>query len=266
MSIHLPLTGYRIQVSGDGESWLDLEPEAAPVSATEYRHRGLEPGSTRHYRVMALTALGPGVPSEPAEATTMTETETDTLVSNRGRTRAAALATDPAAYDAYSQPFTTGSAAGVTLSEVELEFRSAGTAGERVFVWLHADEGGRPGAAAERFVETAPVGVGPQHLRPAPARPAAAADHLPPGHALPGGRVRAGHRRRRGGGRRGRARLVPGRRGPGPGAAQQQVAAAGHRRGRPAHCREPQGASPPHRTPGAGGAPHGHGHGQTHLA
>ena len=154
----LPATGFRIEVSGDGESWQVLEPgdgatEAEP--AREYRHQGLRPGSTRHYRVTALTALGPGDPSEPAVATTGSAT----LLSNLGRPRGAGLAPDPAVYDAYSQPFTTGPAAGASLESVELDFRSAGAA-DGVVLWLHRDQDGRPGASVDRFIEAEPVRAG----------------------------------------------------------------------------------------------------------
>ena len=62
-----PVTGYRIEVSGDGTS-VGRHPSARPARPTRpYAHTGLRPGSTRHYRVSAINVAGPGTPSGIAE-------------------------------------------------------------------------------------------------------------------------------------------------------------------------------------------------------
>ena len=63
------VTGYRIEVSEDAAAWLDLE-RSTGTTATFYSHTGVPPGSTRHYRVSAINAVGPGAPSIIASATT----------------------------------------------------------------------------------------------------------------------------------------------------------------------------------------------------
>ena len=63
------ITGYRIEVSGNGTTWRDLRSDTNS-DATEYSHTGLEPGTTRHYRVSAISAAGTGEPSDEASATT----------------------------------------------------------------------------------------------------------------------------------------------------------------------------------------------------
>ena len=67
----VPLTGYRIEVSKDGGSrWETLEAEV-PLTPARYSHKGLDPATTRHYRVSAInTADLVGDPSETAFATT----------------------------------------------------------------------------------------------------------------------------------------------------------------------------------------------------
>ena len=65
-----PITGYRIEWSGDGASdWTDLV-EDTETSTTTYTAGGLEPGTTRHYRVSAINLVGTGPASDPAGATT----------------------------------------------------------------------------------------------------------------------------------------------------------------------------------------------------
>ena len=64
-----PVTSYRIEVSEDSGSWGDLE-HSTGTAATTYAHTGLQPGSTRHYRVSAINVAGPGPPSGIATATT----------------------------------------------------------------------------------------------------------------------------------------------------------------------------------------------------
>ena len=61
------VTGYLVEVSSDaGSNWHDL----AFTDATRYKHRGLGPGSTRHYRVSALNLAGRGPPSNTVHAST----------------------------------------------------------------------------------------------------------------------------------------------------------------------------------------------------
>lgn len=64
-----PITGYRIEVSEDGAAWADLVPNTG-VATTSYLHIGLEPGSTRFYRVSAINSAGTGRPSGVASAST----------------------------------------------------------------------------------------------------------------------------------------------------------------------------------------------------
>ena len=65
-----PITGYRIDVSRTGTGgWLVLEADT-DSRATAYTHRNLSPGSTRHYRVAAITRAGRSPWSSVAQATT----------------------------------------------------------------------------------------------------------------------------------------------------------------------------------------------------
>ena len=64
------ITGYRIEVSADGGgSWEDLVANTR-TTATIYTHSGLEPASTRHYRVSAVNRVGVGDASRIAGSTT----------------------------------------------------------------------------------------------------------------------------------------------------------------------------------------------------
>ena len=64
------ITGYRIEVSENGGvTWSDLAANTG-IPATTYTHPGLEPATTRHYRVSAINSLGTGEPSDVASATT----------------------------------------------------------------------------------------------------------------------------------------------------------------------------------------------------
>ena len=68
------ISGYRIEVSADGgTNWTDLLANTGATSVT-YSHTGLTRGSTRHYRVSAINAVGTGAASDPASATTATPT------------------------------------------------------------------------------------------------------------------------------------------------------------------------------------------------
>ena len=64
------ITGYRIEVSSDaGQYWADLVANTGDTGE-EYTHKGLQPNTTRHYRVSAINASGAGPPSNVASATT----------------------------------------------------------------------------------------------------------------------------------------------------------------------------------------------------
>ena len=64
-----PITGYRIESSptGDDGSW---RVRVANTRSTTYTHDRLEPGTTRHYRVRAITRAGHSEWSNTARATT----------------------------------------------------------------------------------------------------------------------------------------------------------------------------------------------------
>ena len=64
------ITGYRVEWSTDGSSgWKELVADSGST-ATAYRDNGLEPGTTRSYRVCAMNSTGPGPVSNVAGATT----------------------------------------------------------------------------------------------------------------------------------------------------------------------------------------------------
>ena len=64
------VTGYRIEWSRTGNSpWRALEADTERT-ATAYTHRDLNPGTTRHYRVAAISTVGRGDWSNIARATT----------------------------------------------------------------------------------------------------------------------------------------------------------------------------------------------------
>ena len=76
------ITGYRIEVSSDGGSaWTDLVADTGSADTT-HSHTGLSAGSTRHYRVSAINAVGSGAPSGVAYATTALS---DLLVGSTGQ-------------------------------------------------------------------------------------------------------------------------------------------------------------------------------------
>ena len=64
------ITGYRIEVSTNGGTdWSEVVSDTGDTD-TSYTHSGLDPGSTRHYRVSAINAVGTSDPSSIAFATT----------------------------------------------------------------------------------------------------------------------------------------------------------------------------------------------------
>ncbi|MCY3705762.1 MAG: fibronectin type III domain-containing protein [Gammaproteobacteria bacterium] len=63
------ITGYRIEVSEDAATWADLVTNTEST-VTTFSHTGLQPGSTRHYRVSAINRAGTGAASASASAAT----------------------------------------------------------------------------------------------------------------------------------------------------------------------------------------------------
>ena len=78
------VTGYRIEVSGDGTAWTDLMVNTGS-RATAFSHKDLLPGSRRHYRVSAINRVGAGAPSVSASA------ETDDPIGRAGRLNTSVL-------------------------------------------------------------------------------------------------------------------------------------------------------------------------------
>ena len=65
-----PVTGYKIEYSANGnEPWTEVE--TTGNADTNYSDTGLTAGTTRYYRVSAVTSTGPGTPSNVARATTI---------------------------------------------------------------------------------------------------------------------------------------------------------------------------------------------------
>ena len=80
-----PITGYKVEISADaGSTWGVLVPSTGSTSSS-YSHTGLDPGSTRHYRISAINAAGTGLPSNVANAST------DDPVQRAGRVNAEVL-------------------------------------------------------------------------------------------------------------------------------------------------------------------------------
>ena len=80
-----PITSYKVEISADaGSTWGVLVP-ATGSTGTSYSHTGIEPGSTRHYRVAAINVAGTGLPSNVAHAST------DDPVQRAGRVNAEVL-------------------------------------------------------------------------------------------------------------------------------------------------------------------------------
>ncbi len=62
--------GYRIEASSNGGRTWRIIRSNTRTTATRYSHRGLQPASTRHYRVYAINAAGLGAASNVVRATT----------------------------------------------------------------------------------------------------------------------------------------------------------------------------------------------------
>ena len=65
------VSGYRIEVAPDGQTWSDLVADTGSTGTT-YSHTGLSAGTTRYYRVSAINSVGTGSASSVANATTRT--------------------------------------------------------------------------------------------------------------------------------------------------------------------------------------------------
>ncbi|MCE2398672.1 MAG: fibronectin type III domain-containing protein [Gemmatimonadetes bacterium] len=63
------VSGYRIEVSEEGDMWTELVANTGSTS-TAHTHDNLPPATTRHYRVFALNEVGASLPSDTAAATT----------------------------------------------------------------------------------------------------------------------------------------------------------------------------------------------------
>ena len=63
------ITGYKIEVSSNGNSWTTRVANTGSANRT-YSHTGLSTGDTRHYRVSAINSSGTGPTSHVASATT----------------------------------------------------------------------------------------------------------------------------------------------------------------------------------------------------
>ena len=75
------ITGYKIEVSPDGSSWSDLVADTGSPD-TAYAHMGLDPATTRHYRVAAINAVGTSDASDSDDTTTAS---TNTAPTGAGR-------------------------------------------------------------------------------------------------------------------------------------------------------------------------------------
>ena len=64
-----PITGYKIEVSSNGNSWTTRVANTGSANRT-YSHTGLSTGDTRHYRVSAINSVGTGPTSNVVRAST----------------------------------------------------------------------------------------------------------------------------------------------------------------------------------------------------
>ena len=63
------ITGYRIEVSTDGNNWMDVTADTGSADLS-YQHTGRMPGTRYDYRVSAINMAGPGLASDAADAKT----------------------------------------------------------------------------------------------------------------------------------------------------------------------------------------------------
>ena len=74
------ISGYRIEVSPNGNSNWSNRVANTGSSSTSYSHTGLDAGTTRHYRVSAINSAGTGAASNVDDATTANDTNKGPLV------------------------------------------------------------------------------------------------------------------------------------------------------------------------------------------
>ena len=132
------ITGYRIEVSEDGGVTWSNEERNTRNTDTYYRHAGLTPGVTRHYRVSAINFNGAGEPSDVASATT-----DDLLPDAPSRLTARAQGTS-AILVSWNAPSSSGSA---PITGYRIEVSRTGTGGWLV---LEADTDSRATAYTHR--------------------------------------------------------------------------------------------------------------------
>ncbi len=107
------IVGYEIEVSDDGGSTWSLLTQDTRNATTRYRHAGLDPGTTRHYRVAAINEHGAGRSSNVASATT------DSGIPDAPRRLSAAAVGESAIDLDWSAPLSNGGSA-VTGYRVEV--------------------------------------------------------------------------------------------------------------------------------------------------
>ena len=83
------ITGYKIEVSPDGSSWSDLVADTGSTD-TAYAHMGLDPATTRHYRVSAINAVGTSNASDSDDTTTASTNTAPTFTEGTSTTRSVA--------------------------------------------------------------------------------------------------------------------------------------------------------------------------------
>ncbi len=116
------ITGYQIEVSPNGTSnWGDLVANTGSTT-TGYVHRGLDAGTTRHYRVRAINSVGPGAVS----ATTSATTDTPNATVPAAPTQLTATAAGRTSINlSWTAPTNTGGAA---ITGYQIEVSNTGTA------------------------------------------------------------------------------------------------------------------------------------------
>ena len=135
------ITGYKVEVSANGETgWSNVAADTASTDTT-YSHTGLSAGNTRHYRVSAINSAGTGEVSNVGGATTAAA---NVLVSNTGRN--VALTGSVAIGDqdkTHSQGFDTGpNPGGYNLASLGVYVNAENlTSGDTFTVHIYTDNG-----------------------------------------------------------------------------------------------------------------------------
>ena len=135
------ITGYKVEVSANGETgWSNVAADTASTDTT-YSHTGLSAGNTRHYRVSAINSAGTGEISNVGGATTAAA---NVLVSNTGRnvdlTGSVAIGDQD---KTHSQGFDTGpNPGGYNLASVGVYVNAENlTSGDTFTVHIYTDNG-----------------------------------------------------------------------------------------------------------------------------